>query len=540
MLSACWNDDTPDPAAEASPYPVYEETGLSPFSPPVETTFVRQTSEDMDKLFGQLPGESMEDNRWTRLYADILGIKIKYAWLAKGDLYAQKLGVNVASGDIPDVVRVNALQLRQLSDAGKIQDLTSVYESYATPLTKQTLSEEGNGPFEAATVDGKLMGIPDTSSSIERANFLWIRQDWLDALGLEPPRTIADVLAISKAFTEQDPDRNGKDDTYGLAVTNYLFDPVAGITGFMAGFKAYPKLWMLDESGKLVFGGIQPEAKQALQALQEQYRAGRLDSEFGIKDGAKVRSDAAAGRLGLVYGEQWASFWVQGSVENNPEARWQAYPIVSITGDPPSVPLSFSTEYFFAVRSDYKHPEAIVKLINLHLEKNWGATAEYETYYSTPLPVWGESPVTPYPAKKNLNAYRQLELARRTGDASVLKAEAKAIQKNIDTYLAGGADKMSGWGWERTYGPQGAFAILDQYEKNGQLLYERFVGGPTPTMIQKKVILDNLLNETYIDIILGRPIDNFDRFVDEWRRLGGDRMTAEVNAWYAARGTRAP
>lgn len=540
FLSACFLDIGGKHPSVPSGSPggtAYQELGLSRYPSPIDLTFVRETSDDLDNLIAQLPGESLEDNRWSRLYEQELGIKIKYDWTAKGNLFYQKFGVAVATGNIPDVVRVNAQQLRQLYNSGKIQDLTAIYDQYATSFTKKTLSQEGDGPFEAATLDGKLMGIPDTSSSIEGAKYLWIRTDWLNTLGLQPPKTMADVLAISKAFTERDPDHNGKNDTYGLGATSYLFDPVAGISGFMAGYKAYPNLWLKDDSGKLVFGGIQPEVKTTLKALQDLYRDGQIDSEFAIKDGSKVQKDVFAGKIGMVYGEQWSSFWVQGSREQNPNAQWQAFPIVSVTGEPPMVPLPFSTNQFYAVSKDYKYPEAIVKLINLHLEKNWGETSDYNTYYSTPLPVWKLSPVTPFPAKKNLDAYRQLDEARRTGDYSALKDEAKAIQKDIDTYLAGGDDQMTGWGWERTYGPSGAFAVLDQYEKNNQLLYESFVGGPTATMIEKQSILDNLLLDTYNKIILGRPIDDFDRFVDEWRRAGGDQITAEVNQWYADKGS---
>ncbi|WP_245600018.1 extracellular solute-binding protein [Paenibacillus harenae] len=515
----------------------YQERGLSKYNPPIEVTFVRETGVGLKNLLSQLPGQTLEDNTWSRLYERVLGIKIKYDWVAKGDLYYQKLGVALASGDIPDIVKVNAQQLRLLSNAGLIQDLSETYEKYATPFTKQILSQEGTGPFDTATIDGKLMGIPEVGSSIEGAQFLWIRTDWLDRLGMKPPRTMDDLLAVSKAFTENDPDHNGDNDTFGLAITNYLWDPVMGLTDFMAGYDAFPRIWIKDDSGKLAYGGVQPEAKPALKALQDMYRYGQIDSEFGFKDGNKVKEQVAAGKIGMLYGEQWGSFLVQSSRENNSNAEWQAFPIVSASGDAPKVPLRFSTSRFLAVRKDYKHPEAVIKLINLHLEKNWGETAEYETYYSSPFPIWQLSPVTPYPIRKNLEAFHQLNEARRTGDASVLKDEAKAIQKNIDTYLAGEENKESGWGWERIYGPSGAFAILDQYEKNNQLLYENFVGAPTETMIEKQAMLDNLQHETFVNIILGRSIDEFDQFVEEWHKLGGEKMTAEVNRWFAERGS---
>lgn len=509
----------------------YTEPGLRKYNPPIELTFVRETSDDLDNLVNTLPGETLEDNRWTHLYEQVLGIRIKYDWTAKGTLYNQKLGVALAAGDLPDVVRVNAEQLRQLSNAGLIQDLSQAYEKYAAPFTKEILGQEGTGPFEAATVDGKLMGIPETSSSIEGAQYIWIRTDWLERLGLQPPQTMNDVLEISKAFTEGDPDRNGKNDTLGLPVTQYLWDPVMGLSAFMAGYDAFPNMWIRDSSGKLVFGAVQPEVKTALKVLQDMYRNGQIDEEFMFKDGIKVKEQIIAGKYGMMYGEQWGSFLVQGNHERDPEARWQAFPIVSATGKAAKVPLRFATHQFLAVRKGVAHPEAVVKLFNLHLEKNWGATAEYETYYSTPYPAWQLSPVTPYPALKNLNAYYQIEEARRTGDSSVLKDEARAIQKNIEAYLT--RNDPSGWGWERTYGPSGAFSILDRYKRNNQLLYESFVGAPTDTMIEKQSILDSLAMDTFTNIILGHSVEEFDRFVEEWHRLGGGKMTEEVNEWYS-------
>jgi len=537
LLSACHQNNGIDQQVmkEAETASIDQNFAFSKYNPQIELTFVREYSDDLDDLFKDLPGESLQDNRWSRLYKQVLGIDIQYDWIAGSDQYYKKLGAAIASGDIPDVVRVDAQQLRQLNNDGLIQDLSEVYELYASPLTKKVLSQEGTGPFEMATLDGKLMGIPETDSSIEGATYLWIRTDWLDRLGLQPPRTMDDLLTISEAFTEMDPDMNGEKDTFGLAVTYHLWDPVMGVTGFMAGYNAFPKLWLEDKSGKLVYGGIQPEVKNALKALQDMYQKGQIDSEFAFKNGIKVSKQIAEGKIGMMYGEQWGSFTVQASRNHDPEAQWQAFPIVSATGNDPKVPLRFSTNQFLAVRNNYKYPEALVKLFNLHLEQNWSETAEYDTFYSNPFPVWKLSPVTPYPIKKNQEAFQQIDEARSTGNTAQLKNEAKSIQKKIDTYFSGNADSESGWGWERTYGAEGAFSILERYEKNNQLLYEKFVGAPTDTMIEKQTILDNLMHDTYVNIILGSSIDEFDRFVEDWNKLGGEKITAEVNQWYAAK-----
>ena len=48
-----------------------------------------------------------------------------------------------------------------------------------------------------------------------------IRKDWLAKLGLKEPQTVDDLYTIAKAFTEQDPDGNGKKDTYGLIIPKW-------------------------------------------------------------------------------------------------------------------------------------------------------------------------------------------------------------------------------------------------------------------------------------------------------------------------------
>lgn len=513
---------------------------LGKYDPAIEVSFVRDLSDVVENnVLGVLKGETIDNNRWTQLYEDELGIKIKYDWVVKGsptsDQYLQKINVTLASGDLPDVIPVNATQLKQLADSDQIEDMTELYEKYASPFTKKVLSEEGTSVFDAATFDGKLMAVPQLESSMERAMYIWIRTDWLDKLGLKPPKTMADVLAISKAFTEGDPDGNGKKDTFGLGVTKDLWGGAMGLEGFMAGYDAYPNIWVEDASGKLVFGSTQPEVKKALQVLQDMAKNGQIDQEFGVKDGGKVSEQISAGKIGMEYGEQWNSIWpLQLNRDNDPNAQWQAFPIVSESGETPKVPLKFSTTRFFAVKKGAAHPEAVIKLFNLHLEKNWGETAEFDKYFAPPEAesVWQLSPVTPYPVKKNVDAFRAIDAARKAGDFSTLTGEAKTIQEKLEAYASGSSDGFALWGWERIYGEEGSMGIADHYDKNNQFLREKFVGAPTPTMVERKATLEKLQNEVFVKIIIGDPIDKFDQFVADWKKLGGDQITQEVNEWY--------
>lgn len=514
---------------------------LGKYDPAIDISFVRAIDDEIARnILPKTPGETIEDNRWLKLYKEQLGINIKYNWTVKGgyleDTYAQKINVTLASGNLPDVITVNALQLKQLADAGMIEDMTQYYNDYASHLTKDIYMQEGTSVLSSATFDGKLMAIPNMESSIESAQFLWIRTDWLDKLGLKPPKTMEDLLKISEAFTTKDPDGNGKADTYGLAIMKDLYNGCIGLEGFFAGYHSYPSLWQEDSSGKLVYGSVQPETKKALQKLAQMYKTEQIDKEFGVKNIPKVAEAIATGKVGIEIGEQWNPMYPLVSNYNSAnKADWQGYSLVSADSKPVKVPLKFRTCMYFAVKKGYEHPEAVVKLINMHLEKNWGETNEFERYYMPAqngnVGVWKFSPVAPYPSYKNLNAFMDIEKARNNKDMTVLKGESKVIQANIEAYAGG--DK-SQWGWEKIYGVNGVYNVLKQYKANNSFISEKFVGAPTKTMAERKATLDKYEKEVFIKIIMGAaPIDEFDKFVSDWNKLGGEAITKEVNEWYA-------
>jgi len=515
---------------------------LSKYDPAIDIVFVRAVDNDLtSNVLPQTPNETIESNRWFDLYQEELGINISYAWTVQGgytdDAYKQKINVTLASGDLPDVITVTSAQLKQLADADVIEDLTGYFDQYASDLTRQVYSDEGSSVLDSATFEGKLMAIPNLEASIESAQFLWIRKDWLDKLGLDVPTTMQELLAVSTAFATQDPDGNGIADTYGLAITKDLYAGCMGVEGFFAGFHAYPNFWTTDADGKLVYGSVQPEMKDALTALAAMYQNGEIDQEFGVKDGGKVAETIAAGKIGIDFGEQWNPLYpLNQNYNNDPTADWISLPIPSVDDTAVSVPLKFRTNMYFAVRKGFEHPEALVKLVNMHLEKNWGETNNFSWYYMPAengnTSVWKFSPVTPYPPYKNLNAFLEIEAARNADAMDTLVGEAKVIQSNVDAYLAGDG---SVWGWDKIYGVEGVYNVLKAYRDNGQLLVEKFTGAPTETMVERRATLEQMEKEMIVKVIMGAAsIDEFDKFVSDWYQLGGQAITDEVNAWYAS------
>ncbi len=515
---------------------------LGKYHPAIDISFVRGIDEDFAKnVLPKTPGENIEDNRWLELYSEELGINVRYDWAVRGnetsDVFTQKMNVTLASGDLPDVLLVNSAQLRQLVDSDMVEDMAGYFNKYASTLTKEVYSQEGAATLESATIDGKLMAVPEPFSFVEEAQYIWIRKDWLKELNLQAPKSMDELLKISKAFTTMDPDRNGRHDTYGMAITKDLYGGCMGTEGFFAAYHAYPNMWVEDASGKLVWGSTLPETKTALGKLADMYKAGELDREFGVKDGGKVAETIAAGKVGIEYGAQWNPMYpLIGNFNHDNNADWTGYPLVSADGKKVMVPLKFDQTRILAIRKGYPYPEALIKLINMHLEKNWGDTADFSKYYMPAknggVGVWKFSPVIPTPPFKNLDAFLAIEGARKSGSLNSLQGEPKAIQSNLKAYADGDKTK---WGWEKIYGIDGVLGLLDKYKTNGQLLTDRFVGPSTKTMSEKKAVIDMMEKEIFTKIIMGEvPVDRFDKFVSDWYKIGGREITAEVNNWCKA------
>ncbi|WJH35994.1 extracellular solute-binding protein [Paenibacillus sp. CC-CFT747] len=266
-----------------------------------------------------------------------------------------------------------------------MEDLSEVYAKYASPLAKKFMEGDNTAQLDSAKFNGKLMAIPNTNSSIDGASILWVRTDWLKKLNLPEPKTMDDVYKIAEAFTKMDPDGNGKNDTFGLGINKGIGGGgIMGLGGYFNGFHAYMGSWVKDASGNLAYGSILPEMKPALLKLQEMYKAGLLDKEFGVKDGNKTGEDAVAGKIGLYYGAMWNPINpLQKGKDLDPKMEWGAYPIVSVDGSPAKPQVGNPVFAYYAVKKGSKHPEAVMKMVNLFIEKGWGEKQDFDNFFSS-------------------------------------------------------------------------------------------------------------------------------------------------------------
>jgi putative aldouronate transport system substrate-binding protein len=541
VLTACSNGANEKPVNTEGTSQPGESQGESlekgdPFEkydPPVELHIARP----VDQTWTYPQGDSIDNNVWYREYESLLGIKVVHDWTALASEYNRKLNVSIASGSLPEVFSVSASQLKQLADAGQLEDLTGAYEKYASDHTKELQMGDGGAALASATFGGKLLAIPVVNAPIYEPNLLWVRTDWLEKLNLPEPKTIEDVFAISEAFTNQDPDGNSKNDTFGIAINNYLYGPITSITGFSNAYHAYPQTWVKDDSGKVSYGSVQPEMKQALAKLQEMYKGGQLDREFGVKDGNKVAEDIAANKFGMAFGANWNPYVFYDAVKKNPGMEWKPFPVPSIDDTPTKASAGFSASGYVVVRKGFKHPEAVVKMLNLHEEVVHGSRRNEGQFIT--VEEGGERINTSrlsivQSGVSNQGVLDSLALLReaiKNEDESLLKDALTETDKYGPTvdYLKTG--NMENWAVAHQY--FGFEATMDNY--TGDRLLMTAFGGQTQTMTDKWATLDKLEKETFTKIIMGAAsVDEFDTFVEDWNKLGGEKILQEINDWLSS------
>lgn len=514
----------------SGPNTVQEVTAEGKYSPAINLVSVKS----VDATVKFLEGEDIYDNVWTRAYAEKLGINLSYMWVVDASQYQQKLTATIMSGDMPDVFLSSPLLFKMLYDSDLIEDLSDIYGAYASDNTKEIL-EQDKLALPCATIDSKLMGIPITDASIASAPILWLRQDWLRELGIDAPKTMDDVFTISRRFVEEDPDRNKKKDTIGLALSKELWSAFGGLQGFFNGFHAYPRIWH-EKGGSLVYGTIQPESKEALAALQRMYKNGEIDKEFGVKDSNKIAESIANSKCGMEFGVWWNPYSpLNLSQSNYPDAYWQAYPIPSIDERPAKSQYSSAIGAIIVIRKGYANPEAVFKMFNFWSD-NFLYSSDKELR-DTYLGSLDDPDVVKYKymdfhmwePNAMLRTYENLKKALTNRKPENLNQEENQRYQVISAYFDLGIKEA--WVEVATYGEKGSVTILKDVARERGIINE-FYGAPTKTMSEKMAALHTMEDEVIMKIIMGDPLDNFDAFVKEWHRLGGEEITKEVNDWW--------
>ncbi|MDF2937143.1 MAG: peptide permease [Paenibacillaceae bacterium] len=413
------------------------------------------------------------------------------------EVYEEKVNLIMSSGNLPDVVHIyKPLWFDHYLQQDALLPLDDWLDKYGADL-KRRIPEEA---WDRVRYNGKIYAIPSLNE-VRGIELMYVRKDWLDKVGRKAPVTLDDYYDVIKAFTLEDPDGNGKNDTYGLTMGENLIRSAP----FFGAFGTQLDSWILKD-GALHYGSVMPEAKEALAFLAKLYKEKLLDPEFVLNRNTSLTQKIENGQVGL-YSATW--YDTRGSIASNkakfPQAEWM--PLEYPTG-PRGQKGVYDKDLirgYNVIPKGASNPEGAVRYLEF-LAGNEGYTT---------LKLGFENQIWSMQNGKMVTDFGQHDkhLYRGIYQSMVDVLDPELNKKRLDSL-----------------GDFHLYENLKIIEQN--LITNEFYGSPTPAMSRLSGQLPNLL-EPFTRIIMGvEPLDAFDRYVEEWKANGGALITAEVNAWY--------
>lgn len=472
-------------------------------------------------------GETMSDNQFLDLIREELGIRIVYDWIYSPEEFNRNIDMHIACDALPDALLVSEEQYLQMLEYGQLQPVTELYEQKVSEQVKAFVESGGDEIIEDVKRDGEMMAIPFPNLIASNINVMWIRQDWLDRLGLKAPQTLEEIIEAGRTFTEKQMGGAGTIGILGPGIEDSLTAVgkcCFGLGPFFSAFHAYPGYWITNQEGKLVYGSVQKEARQALEVLAGLYQSGVLDQEIFFRENIQEILDK--GKVGIFFGPWWAAERLRGDLISH-KSKWQAY----------GAPLDADGEYictmpsnvnqYLVIHKKCKDPESVIEVLNYGLQLEYGWRKEER--------LTGTS-IKAYPLGWEHDFANELEYTwdvlhniMHGNEQKIDFSGHKMLQSDIDNLKALNQYPYDTFGMEdyseekeesfirlfgiiNGVGPIAGHNYHPVYDERSELVDERAI---------KQKALKTLEEQTYAKIIIGQePIEAFDEFVKIWEENG--------------------
>lgn len=516
--------------ARTTPFGAYPET--------IEYTLGKMTSVNNSNM---PENDTYTDNAYTRYIKSVINVQNVDAFEANDSQYDTNVSMAISMGSLPDIMVVSSQdEVEQLVGAGLIEDLTESYNNCISDRIRKMYESYGDSLKDMVTYDGKIMALPETNIT-DGPNLVWLRKDWMDKLGLSEPHTIDDVVNIVKHFISEDPGNNGEDasgkpNTVGLAVDTDVTGECGYSSEFLldiifACFGAYPKQWIMNDDGEIVYGSVTDEAKEALSYISGLYNQGVIDNDFLLRTSTNICELIENGLCGSFFGPWWApNNPLANAVNKNPDADWQPYLIATDSDGTTSYHSQNPCYKYVVVRKGYEHPEIAAKMISVMFDKvrfDCTDSEEFKNYYQLNVEP------TARPLSINVDYNNALSICYRNIDATIsgrknpdsLELLERSFYDACSEYIKNANKTSTQWAAYMSRIKACSLIAQDNIKVVDSLYFKT-----TDTMKSHWWRLKAKEKEAYLKIISGEEdISYFDTFVKEWNEQGGQIITSEVS-----------
>lgn len=223
---------------------------------------------------------------------ELTNTKLSFSWVPDASK-EERINTSLASNSLADIVTLTILDnssVRSALKSGMFWDIGPYLDEFPN------LSAISQNTRDSASIEGKLYGVP-FQKALAR-NGVIIRKDWLDKLKLSVPKTTDELMNVAKAFTEQDPDGNGKKDTTGFMDRS---DLVYGAFKTLGSYFGTPNIWKVEE-GKAIPEFSTENYVNTMNYMKQLYDNGYINQDFAVTAKTDQQQKFAQGKGGIYVG----------------------------------------------------------------------------------------------------------------------------------------------------------------------------------------------------------------------------------------------
>ncbi len=460
------------------------------------------------------------ENKWTdyikKRALEEINVEVEFVACPRAE-ETTKLNIWMASQSAPDIVFTYDFDtMYSYADMGGILDVTPYLEAEGSTL-KQTF--ETSLPW--GVYKGKQYAVPTLQPTWGGCTLLYVRQDWLDTLGMQAPTSPQELYDMLKAFKEKDPGNVGKDKVVPYALPA---PGVAGTQGFYLDFLTMhgvefdgPYLKCLPtgnyEDGAFHSPVDNGYAKDGYAFLNRLYKEGLIDAEFATDtNGARYDQQVYSGFAGLVnVNPQTPNAPTNINAQTRkavPEANW--VPVKPFANTKGEILMQGQRlgGLLCMIPASSKVPEAALAYLE------WMASSDISFVLGHGFA--GEHHNMVDGAISYIDtAYNATDLMWIGGDLSIAKATNCWITTDMLPVMYPGEEGLKfqeAMIWSSTYGTP--YTVITE---------------PRPNTLSNSATLQDYIFQGAAKVIVASDFEaEYKNYVDGWNKLGGDAYDTEI------------
>ena len=335
-------------------------------------------NQPIEMRFLALQGIYIEDfytNKFTLWMEEQTGFHVNWETIPRQG-WEEKFALVLAGGDYPDVFYGVYLSADKEVQYGSVEKILVPLNDYLKDCPNITAGFDSDPSYWGAVTnyDGSIYAIPYISDCAHcNASWkMWINQYFLDQLGLDTPKTTDDFYEVLKAFRDNDPNGNGKNDEIPMAAA---LDNWQGqmdtflLNAFIPTRFGYrnPMSGIMLDGEKMVASFMQDDFKEGVRYVAKLYQEGLIMADsmsMNLDQLIPLVENESDALVGAVPGGGPILFCTIGGERYR---QWQAIaPLIGPNGmQAAATNITMPGSGIFAITKNCKYPELAIKFADV-------------------------------------------------------------------------------------------------------------------------------------------------------------------------------